>query len=157
SMKSKFFFSLDAIKPSYQNAHGSMSYATQKEAAGLKNISFANLHLNAKGMQTPIWHPNANKIGYCLEGKALVSMRSPGDEVSYTVEKGEIFFIPQGYVHTIECVSDKESIISFALDSELPETMYLSQAVNSISENVFTSTFGTAPEFSSVLKKNKKS
>jgi oxalate decarboxylase len=97
-MASKFFFSLGSIKPLKSNGAGSITYVTAKEAPGFVNISFANLKLNERGSLEPIWHPNANKIGYCVKGHNLVSVRTPGRVETFTVKKGEIFFIPQGYI-----------------------------------------------------------
>jgi len=154
-MPSKFFFSLESIKPQKSTAAGSLTCITSKETPGLVNISFANLKLKKRGSLTPIWHPNANKIGYCVEGNVLVSIRSPNQVETFTVKKGEIFFIPQGYVHHIENINEKESVISFALNNSTPTTMYLSKAVYSISDNVFNSTFNTQTGFVDNLKKSK--
>lgn len=156
-MGSKFFFSIDSIKPHKSSDSGSITYVTSKEVPGFVNIAFSNLTLNPRGSLEPIWHPNANKIGYCVEGNALVSIRTPGSVETFTVMKGEIFFIPQGYIHHIENIGHTKSIINFALNHSMPETMYLSKAVYSISDTVFNSTFNTPPHFIKGLQKPKKS
>lgn len=127
---------------------------TSKEMPGLVNISFGYLSLNERGSLEPVWHPNANKIGYCLKGSSLVSMRTPSGVESFTIKQGEIFFIPQGYIHQIENIEGAENIIGFALNSSNPETMYLSKAVGSISDNVFNSTFNTQGQFVKELKRS---
>lgn len=154
-MASKFFFSLDAVKPQQNTAAGRLTHVTAKETPGLVNISFANLSLNKRGSLEPMWHPNANKIGYCVNGMVLVTIRTPGSAETFTVKKGEIFFIPQGYVHHIENIGDTESVINFALDHALPETMVISKAVSSISDSVFNSTFNSPAGFVDGLKKSK--
>lgn len=154
-MAGKFFFSLDSIKPLKSYGAGSITTVTSKEVPGFINISFANLKLNKRGSVEPIWHPNANKLGYCTQGNALVTMRTPKEVETFTVKKGEMFFIPKGYVHHIENIDDKESIIAFALDNTNPELMVLSKAVYSLSESVFTGTFGSTPGFIDGLKKSK--
>ena len=154
-MASKFFFSLESIKPQQSTPAGSLTSVTLKETPGFVNISFANLRLKKRGSLAPIWHPNANKIGYCTEGNVLVSIRTPKQAETFTVKKGEIFFIPQGYVHYIENIDEKESAISFALNHATPETMRLSNAVYSISNSVFNSTFATQNGFVDQLKKSK--
>lgn len=155
-MTSKFFFSLKSVKAKESNTAGSLTYVTTNEMAGLVNMSFANLCLKNRGSLEPIWHPNANKVGYCVEGNVLVSMRTPRNVETFTVKKGEIFFIPQGYVHHIENIGTSESIINFALDHTNPETMVFSKAVFSISDSVFNSTFNTTNGFVDGLKKTKK-
>ncbi len=154
-MYSKFFFSLELTKPQKSTAAGSLTCITAKETPGLVNISFANLRLKKRGSLAPVWHPNANKIGCCLEGNILVSIRTPLRAELFTVKKGEIFFIPQGYVHHIENLDENESTIAFALNHATPETMYLSKAVYSISDSVFNSTFNTQTGFVDGLKKSK--
>lgn len=155
-MASKYFFNLDAIKPQKSGDGGSLTYVTSKETPGLVNISFANLKLKQRGSLEPIWHPNANKIGYCVQGKVLVFMRTPTSAEVFTVNKGDIFFIPQGYVHHIENISNADSIINFALNSTTHEVMCLSKAILSLSDNVFNSTFNTKSNFIDGLKKSKK-
>lgn len=146
-LMSKFFFSLDLIKAQHNNQAGTLTDIGANEVPGLVNLSFSNLRLNKKGAVEPIWHPNANKIGYCLSGKSTVSIRTPSGTEVFTVQKGEIFFIPQGYIHHIENSGDDQSVICFALSHSNPETMHLSKAVDSISESVFNSTFNTPPDF----------
>jgi oxalate decarboxylase len=154
-MASKFFFSLKSMRPQRSDAAGSLTAATLKDVPGLVNISFANLILNKRGSLEPIWHPNANKIGYCVEGNLLVTIRSPTALETFTVKKGEMFFIPQGYIHHIENISQTESVVCFALNNTIPETMYLSKAIYSISDSVFNSTFNTPSHFVDALKKSK--
>lgn len=154
-MASKYFFSLNSIKPQKSFAAGSFTSVTSKETPGLVNISFVNLKLKKRGSLSPIWHPNANKIGYCVEGNSLVTIRTPRKEENFTVKKGEMFFIPQGFVHHIENIGDTDCVINFALDNTIPDTMHLSQAVYSISDSVFNSTFKTNSGFVDGLRKSK--
>ena len=153
-MVSKYFFSLQSIKPQKSNEAGRLTYVTSKDVPGLVNISYANLTLNKRGSVEPIWHPNAHKIGYCVEGNNIVSIRTPGGVETFTVKKGEIFFIPMGYIHHIENIGETASVINFALNNVLPETMYLSKAVFSLSDTVFDTTFNTPSHFIDGLKKS---
>lgn len=152
-MTSKYFFSLDSIKPQINNSGGSLIHVTSNETPGFVNISFASLKLNPRGSTEPIWHTNANKIGYCTEGEVLVQMRSPDQAEEFTVQAGEIFFIPQGYIHRVENISQKNSVIQFALNHTHPETMRISKAIGSLADSVFNSTFNTSSNFVDSLKK----
>lgn len=154
-MESKFFFNLKLIKPQYENEGGSLTLVTSKEVPGLVNLSFINLTLKRNGVLEPIWHPNAHKIGYCTQGNVCVSIRTPADKETFTVHKGDLFFIPKGYVHSIENLDENNSVINFALNHSLPEVMHLSQALDSISNSVFNSTFNTPVSFIENLKKSK--
>ncbi len=154
-MTSKFFFSLKSIKPQKNYEAGNITCITSKEVPGLVNISFENLNLNKNASVEPIWHPNANKIGYCVGGNVLVAIRTPNKVETFIVKKGEMFFIPKGYIHHIENKHEGVSSINFALNSTTPETMRLSKAVYSISDTVFNSTFNTGTHFIDGLKKTK--
>jgi oxalate decarboxylase len=154
-MNHPFFFSLHATKPQKDDPGGTITYITADEMSGLVNLSFANLTLKKQGTQEPLWHPNANKIGYCVEGHALVSIRTPEEVERFTVQAGDVFFIPEGYVHHIANLGENDTIISFALNHVKPQTMRLSQAIYSLNDRVFSSTFNTEPSFFAGLTKNK--
>lgn len=156
-MGSKFFFSLDSIKPQKSSGGGSCTIVTSDEVPGFVNISFAALKLNKGGSLEPIWHPNANKIGYCLQGKALVSIRGAGGNDVFTVKEGDVFFIPLGSIHHIENIDDKETSINFAFDNTKPQIMQLGKAIHSLSDSVFAATFNTPSNFFDGLKKSKDS
>lgn len=155
-MSSKLFFNLSKISPRVNATGGSLTYVTSKEVSGFVNIAFASLKLAKQGFQEPIWHPNANKIGYCLEGEAMISIRSPGKADNFSVKAGDIFFIPQGFVHDIVNIGNKELSIVFAFNNGRPEEMVLSKAIHSLSESVFTDTFKTTSDFYKGMTSNKK-
>ncbi len=123
---------------------------------GLVDISFSSLKLNKNSFLEPIWHPNANKIGYCIQGSALVSIRSPGSVDVFSINAGDVFFIPKGYVHAIANLGDNGCEIIFALNTVKPETMNISTSLYSLSDWVFSATFNTPADFFNGLKKNKK-
>lgn len=149
------FFSLSSIKPREDNKGGSLTCVTSKDMAGLVNISFANLQLKRYGLLNPLWHPNANKVGYCIQGRGVVYLRTPDHLERFSIEEGEIFFIPQGCVHQIQNNDETDCVINFALDHTNPDVMFFSQAIYSISDTVFNSTFSTSAGFINGLKKSK--
>lgn len=155
STASKFFFSLKAQEERFTNAAGNLKQVTSNEVPGFVNISFANLLLKKKGFLKPIWHSNANKIGYCTQGKCVITLRSPEKNEVFTVEKGEIFFIPSGFVHSIQNYGEGDCLINFALNNTLPETMSFTKAIYSLSDFVFNATFNTSSNFVDGLKKSK--
>lgn len=154
-MVNKLFFSLESIKPQHSNEAGNLTYVTSKEVPGFVAVSYAHLRLNKRGSVEPIWHSNAHKVGYCTSGYLLVSIRTPSGVEVFTVKDGEMFFIPEGYVHHIENIGETQAIVNFAFNSTMPETMHLTKAVYSISNSVFNSTFNTSTSFADGLKKTK--
>lgn len=155
-MASKVFFSLNSIKPQTSYESGNMTTVTSNEVSGLVNMSFSALNLQKNGSTEPIWHPNANKIGYCVQGEALVSIRAPGGVELFTISKGDVFFIPMGYIHHIVNTADNELRIIFAMNNAKPDCMCLANAVLSLSDQVFKNTFNMSPDFLNGLKKIKK-
>lgn len=155
AMASKLFFSLQTIKPTKCNAAGTVTCVTSKEVPGFVNVSLIHLHLKKKTLLEPLWHPNANKLGYCLQGTLLVTMRTPTSVENYTVKAGEIFFIPRGFIHHFESIGELDCEAVFALDHAQPEVMHLTKAIYSISDSVFNFTFNTNSNFVEGLKKTK--
>lgn len=141
---SKLFFSLQDTKPQYKGEGGELTTITASEMPGLVNLSFCELKLQPKGFLAPTWHPNAHKIGMCTQGKALVSLRTPEQALSFTVEAGELFFIPMGFPHQIEHCGNEECVIHFALSDTKPESMFFADAIHSLSDSVFKATFGSS-------------
>lgn len=152
---SKHFFSLKSLGAKSSGEGGQLIDATLKDVPGLVNISFENLVLNKLGLLKPIWHPNAHKIGYCTEGKGVVTLRTPEKKEVFTIEKGDIFFIPQGYVHSIQNNGDTPCVINFALNNALPETMSFTNAIYSLSDPVFKATFQVNHGFVEGLERKK--
>jgi oxalate decarboxylase len=146
------FFSLKNEKPKVSNKGGQLFAVTTEEMPGLVNISFEHLCLKKGGFLMPIWHPNAHKLGYCIEGKCLITMRTPDQTEVFSVEQGEMFFIPQGFVHQIQNIGESECVIPFALSHTRPEVMSFAKAVGTLSDPVFTATFNSSPGFVGKLK-----
>lgn len=150
----KLSFSLNAIKPQKKYPGGSLISVTSDQVPGFVNISFAELRLNKGGAMTPIWHPNANKIGYCTKGNAIVTIRTPGSVETFTITKGDVFFVPRGYIHNVVSNGDEEVVVNFAFDGAKPETMKLSKSLVSLTGSVFTATFNAPGDFLEGLKKD---
>ncbi len=154
-MGSRLYFSLNQLKPQKNYAAGSITDVTSSEMPGLVNISFSQLKLKKGGSQEPIWHPNAQKIGYCLQGAALISIRSPSANDLFTVKEGDVFFVPEGHIHHIVNIGEGDATIGFALNHVKPETMFLSKAVHSLTPAVFNATFKMGSDFFAGLIKAK--
>jgi oxalate decarboxylase len=77
--------------------------ANEKNFSLLKGMALYSLRLHNGGVREPHWHPNAAELSYCLSGKALMTIFSPGaGHDTFTVDTGEIVFVPKGYLHHIE-------------------------------------------------------
>jgi oxalate decarboxylase len=138
---------------------GSRTLMTPKKCPALHNMAIALLSLKKGGFREPHWHPNADELTYCEEGKALITVFSPGNiQETFTLSKGEVVFFPKGYIHHIENIHQGESRFILAYDHDSPEDLDLSQSIGCMSSYVLASTFGTKTEvFDKVKKKSKDS
>ncbi len=153
--KSKYFYNARLVKEVESGPGGVIRVLTGDELSGLDDASLVEMDLKAKGVLKPLWHPNAEKIGYCTQGELMVSIHGPDGSEQFSVKPGEIFYIPQGLIHHIHNASESESVVRFALNNAKPETMMLSSAVDATSDAALHSTFGVSSDIAQSLKKTK--
>lgn len=123
----------------------------------MHNMALATILLKKGGVREPHWHPNANEMTYCVEGKALVTLFSPGNiHDTFTLSEGEVMYVPKAYLHHIENIHHGQSRFILAYDHHQPEDLDLSQSVGSMSAHVLASTFGSNQEDFKKLKKHAK-
>lgn len=121
----------------------------------LKGISLSILTLEPKGFREPHWHPNANELSYCLEGRALMTIFSPGaGHDSFIIEKGDIAFVPMGYLHHIVNLGTGLLRLLVSFDNEQSEDLEISSSVGSMPDNVLAATFHVDASFFSKFKKS---
>ena len=64
---------------------------------------------------------------------------------TFTVDPGEIVFVPQGFMHDIENISNEEAKFIIAHSNEQPTTIGISGSVGSMPNRVMNKTFGINP------------
>src|SRR6187399_1770394 len=120
-MNSSHTFNLEAIKPQAVRIGGSRAMANEDNFSILKGMSLYSLRLDIGGVREPHWHPNASELSYCLSGRALMTIFSPGDgHDTFIVDTGEMVFVPKGYLHHIENINDGETKFAIAFNHERP-------------------------------------
>jgi oxalate decarboxylase len=121
----------------------------------LKDISLYFLRLESKGIREPHWHPNAAELSYSIEGRALMTIFCPGaGHDSFTVDPGEIVFVPKGFLHHIENINQGETKFAIAFNHERPEDIGISGSTGSMTDNVLAHTFRLGSEYFSEFKKS---
>jgi oxalate decarboxylase len=105
--------------------------------------------LNEGGVLEPHWHPNAAELGYCISGRAEMTIYPDAARgadsftvATFTIDPGEIVFIPQGFAHDIENITNEETKFVIAYNIERPTTIGLSGSVGSMPNRVMDKTFG---------------
>lgn len=147
--------SLTNIKPQKICQNGSRTDVTVNELPALKGMSLSLLNLTPTGIREPHWHPNAHELSYCLEGKGLMTIFSPGSgHDTFTISPGEIVFVPQGYIHHIENIGSSPLKLLICFNHENPEDLNLSAGISSMPNHILGETFGLDPQFFEHLKKN---
>ncbi len=147
-MVSSHRFQVDATSPQKQTIGGSRIDVTQKELAVLRGISLSFLHLHPKGMREPHWHPNANELSYCLEGRALMTVFSPGAvHDTFVIEPGVLAFVPMGSIHHIENIGEGPVKLLICFDHEMPEDLNLSSSVAVMPSEILGETFKQKSDF----------
>ena len=89
-------FNLEGIKPQAVCNGGTRSKANGDNFNKLRGMSIYSLHLDKGGVREPQRHPNAVELGYCLTGRAVMTIFSPGAGYdTFTVDAGGIVFVPR--------------------------------------------------------------
>ncbi len=107
----------------------------------LRGMSIYSLHLEKGGVREPHWHPNAVELGYCLTGRAVMTIFSPGAGH----DAGEIVFVPRGYLHHIENIYEWKTKFAIAINHERPEDVGISGSFGAYSNEILASVFGVQP------------
>lgn len=84
---------------------GYLLMVTDNNFPGTTEISGGFMHLAEGGLRDIHWHPNANEMHYVLNGTLKVGLYSiEGVRNTYTLNAGDLGFIPQGMAHYLEAV-----------------------------------------------------
>src|SRR5919108_6280495 len=147
-MSSIHTFNLEAIKPQAICDGGTRAMANKENFPLLKGMALYSLRLDNGGIREPHWHPNAAELGYCLSGEALMTIFSPGaGHDTFTVDTGDIVFVPRGYLHHIENINQGETKFAIAFNHEMPEDIGISGSTGAMTDTVLAATFGLSSEY----------
>ena len=146
-VSSNHTFNLEAIKPQAVCNGGTRSMANANNFPILKGMAIYSLHLEKGGVREPHWHPNAAELGYCLAGRLSMTIFSPGaGHDTFTVDPGEIVFVPRGYLHHIENIHQDETKFAVVFNHELPEDIGITGSTGAMTDSVPGTTFGLSSE-----------
>lgn len=131
------------IRPQISNSFGAKIAATKSVFPILRGLSLYRLTIREGCFREPHWHANADEVGYCLSGEAVVTIFASGNvHAQFTISEGEMFFVPSGALHAIENTGsgDVEMVITFS--HEEVEDFGLSGFVGCLSGAVMGNTWG---------------
>lgn len=121
---------------------------TADQLPALSGMALSLLELNPAGFREPHWHPNANELGYCLKGQALMTIFTPeaGHE-TFVINPGEVTFVPMGYIHDIQNIGSTPFKMLICFNHERPEDINLSSSISVMPKHVLGSTFNLPETF----------
>lgn len=135
--------SLHNAAPQVSNEFGSKAAINKTHLPSLKGLSIYRLVINEGCFREPHWHANADELGYCLRGDALVTIFSSGNLHSqFTISAGEMFFVPSGSLHSIENIGSGTAEFIITFSHEMPEDFGLSGFTGSLAQSVLANTWG---------------
>jgi len=135
--------SLNRLEPQFSSAYGSRTSAAKANFPALQGMAMYRLLINEGCFREPHWHPNADELGYCLSGKALVTVFSNGNQHDhFTIQKGEMYYVPSGSLHSIENIGEGINEVIVTFSSDHPEDFGLSGTAGCMSMEVLANTWG---------------
>lgn len=147
-MTSDHLFNLDAASPQRSTNQGSRTDVNQHNFPILAGMALSLLKLDPQGMREPHWHPNAVELGYCLEGRGLMTLLGPGGQHdTFLIEPGTLSYVPIGTLHHIENIGQGSLKMLLCFNNADPEDIDLSAGMGSMSSAVLSKTFQLQESF----------
>lgn len=144
---SPYRFELEASLAVISQEGGNAKLARQNVWPLLQKQALYSLRVNGQGMREPHWHPETAEMGYVSEGRARMSIISPSGKVdTYTLEVGDIYFIPKAYPHHIENLEDSELHMLIFFDQSMPQDIGFTGSIKSFSDDVLSSSLNCKKE-----------
>lgn len=145
---SKYQYRLGNTAPLTSNKGGMATVARHNVWPILSKQAVYHLVITNQGMREPHWHPETAELGYVEEGKGRMSLLSPSGKVdTYTMEAGDIYFIPKAYPHHIENLGKGDLKLLIFFDQAMPKDIGFTTSLKSNSDPVLGSVFGLPAKF----------
>lgn len=148
-------FSLSQSKSQVLSPNGIRLDGWKSQFPALQNMAISLLKIEPKSQREPHWHPNAHELGYCLAGKGVMTVYSPGSaHDTFTLEPGVLAFVPEGSIHYIENVGSEPLELLLCFNDENPEELSLSSSIGCMSDRVLERTLNVPDHFFDKIKKS---
>jgi len=146
-MKTANAYKFEASEPHGSFEGGTFLRASKTKFPALKGLAVQALHLKPGAVREPHSHPNAQQLDYCIEGRARVGIIGPeGHRQLLDLDRGDISFVPQGFIHWIENTGDKPLHFLVVLSHEEPLTIELSETLAGLPRDVAQKVLGLSDE-----------
>ncbi|KAJ5604619.1 RmlC-like cupin [Penicillium lagena] len=136
-------FLVEAMKAPVLNEHGSAKQARSQFWPILHDMSMYSLRVEEDGMREPHWHPSTVEMGYVHRGYARMSiMDLKGVVETYTLQPGDVYFVPAAYPHQIEVLGDQDIHFLIFFDQPMPKDVGYRNSGTAMSRKVLAAAFG---------------
>lgn len=141
-MTLEHLFKFSTLDPQEKTEGGTRKRASKENFPALIGMSLYKINLNQGGVREPHWHANADELGYCLNGEALISLYDTDDtKATFLIQPGDAYFIPSGALHDIENVGTGTAEIIACFNSDHVEDFGLSGTLGAFSNAVLGNTW----------------
>jgi oxalate decarboxylase len=135
-------------EPGFVSVLGSIVRTENRQFPLLRHLSISRLILSPGSVQESRWHTNAHELGYCVMGDALLTIVGDhGIRNTFTIEAGDMFFLPAGTVHNIENIGEGTLHTLIVSDEGDPGDSRYRAAAASFSREIIAFELGI-PEYS---------
>lgn len=142
---SPYKYAIEAKAPLAANSSGSAIVARRDVWPILRAQGMYSVRLTGTGMREPHWHPETAELGYVVEGKARMTIQSPGGSAdTYELSPGDIYFIPRAYPHHIENLTSGKMHFLIFFDTPDVQDIGLSAGTAAFADRVVGPTLGLA-------------
>jgi oxalate decarboxylase len=136
-------FDIEGQNPPLNYSVGSARLGREQFWPALKHLSMYSLRIEDDGMREPHWHPITAELGYVHQGRARMSILDPDGTVdTYTLEPGDMYFVPRAYPHQIEVIGDGPIHFLVFFDQPTPADIGFRASASVFSREVLSAAFG---------------
>lgn len=148
---------LEAIVPQIIGDGGSARTATITNFPVLENLALFSLRVGENGIREPHWHPNSTELNFVIQGKARLTIFSPGGKIdTFELKPGEGSMIPAGYFHHIENIGTDELRMTVYFNNQAPDDIGLSGALSAYADEILAAIFSVDVKLFKQMGKFKK-
>jgi oxalate decarboxylase len=146
----KWKFAVEASQPPIVNDYGSVRVARLDTWPHLRSLSMYSLRVEGIGMREPHWHPETAEMGYVLQGRSRMTVKSPASGArsvdTYELGPGDLYFIPKAYPHVIENLGSDELRFLIFFDRPMPEDIGYTGGIPAFPRRLVAPSLATSTE-----------
>jgi len=152
-LTNRFKLSLEAVTPQVNVKGGTVKMSNHFLLPTLHGLSVYSLVLHPKGAREPHWHPNAGELNYLIQGRVKINLLSPKGVESFELEPGQISYLPKGYLHHIENISDEEVRMAIFFNHPSPSDIGISGCLGAYPNDILEALFGVSTDYFKTMPK----